>query len=115
MKIKGMMVVVLGLLIVVVLAWVAITVVDSVTNVEVNANAESLRNPIQDSFDTSQLTEVNEKVSELEVSPEVFHALEDEGIEGLKQKSENEKSSGTEDKEDDSEAASENTEDSPSE
>lgn len=84
MKIKGIMAVVVVMLVVVVLAWVGITVIDSVTNVEVNANADSLRQPIQPDFDTSRLTVVNGKVAELEVAPEIFHKLEDEGIEGLK-------------------------------
>lgn len=80
MKIKGFIALIVALLFVVTVAWIGITVYDSVNNVEVNPNSDSVRKYIEPNFDTEGLFSVDERVGSLGVEPEVFHKLEDDGI-----------------------------------
>lgn len=73
---RGYIVLIVGVLVIVSVAWVGVSLYDSVSGVDTSPDVERFLRPIQAEFDLETLEEVDGRVEGLPVSPEVFLELE---------------------------------------
>ena len=75
---KGFLVIIFGILVAIILAWVGISIYDASNDIEINPNAEQYLKPIKPEFDLEAVDVVTEKIGDLPVSPKVFHLLDEQ-------------------------------------
>lgn len=73
----GMIVV---LLIAVAASWVGLGLYNALSTSEVDPNAQTYLKPIEPEFDSEVLTDLETRVNDLPVSPDVFHEIEEEAV-----------------------------------